>query len=71
MAIGHVSDASSTSTISKVATSPSLASANSVPSNADEVDRIDYMDSEGESYVFFAIEDEWPGPFGSATRGAP
>jgi hypothetical protein len=72
MAIGNVSD-SSASPISKaaeLATSPSSASASSIPSNADEVDWIDYMDSEGESYVFFAVDDEWPGPLGSATRGA-
>jgi hypothetical protein len=74
MAIGRKSDGSSASPISKSAElvpSPSSASASSVPSMADEVDWIDYMDSEGESYVFFAIDDDWPRPSGSATSGAP
>lgn len=41
------------------------------PDLTDEVDWVDDMDSEGESYVLFSLDEEWPGPYGSASRGAP
>lgn len=39
--------------------------------DTEAVDWIDYLDADGESYVFFSIDNEWPGPYGDASRGAP
>lgn len=37
----------------------------------DELDWSDVTDAEGEAYTSFAYEDDWPGPFGAASVGAP
>lgn len=36
-----------------------------------DLDWSDWTDAEGESYTSFAYEDDWPGPFGGASVGAP
>ena len=32
---------------------------------------VDCLDSDGEAYVAFNLDDEWPGHFGCATVGVP
>lgn len=37
----------------------------------EDLDWSDVTDAEGEAYTSFAYEDDWPGPFGAASVGAP
>jgi hypothetical protein len=49
---------------------PSPSSAKASPSLAD-ADEVDWRDVDGEAYVIFTYDEEWPEQFGAAQRGVP